>query len=242
MSESINKMFKEIKAAKAKKDPQSSELMGLMMGAVGALTGALNLSQIQEMGKLLDKIKHLLLLKEVAAFKPSIGSLEKPDFSKQESAPSEPDQTRTAMLLGLEKLTTSKMCPVLKKRIFLLHRPTVNFEYDQGKRDADVKYPYPVVAHLPNSSSAAQRVTENTVDYETDKETNWLVDPVVAEKLRVGKNPIVAVWVPETDIKDVDGSQQGIGAWGDLGGSSDKDIITVVVKSGKYKIYSELKA
>ena len=243
MSEAIKNFLKATKEMKAKKAPQDSDLMALMMGALGAVTGALNIAQIQEVNKLLQKVKQLLMLKEVAAFKPSLGSLEKPQFSSASgTAVQEPNQTREAMLLGLEKLTTSKMCPVLKKRIFLLHRPTVNFEYDQGKRDSEVKTPYPTDTSLPDSSSIAQRVTENTVEYETDEDTNWLIDPVVAEKLRAGKNPIVAVWVPETEIKDVDGSQQGAGAWGELGANSDKNIITVVIKPGKYKIYSELKA
>lgn len=256
MSDSVKKFFKAIKDVKSKKAPQNPDLVSLMMSALSAIAGAMSVAQMQETNNLLRKIKQILLLKEINNIKPAIGTLDQatqtldqPTEEKKGQGElvthkylDERKQSREAMLFGLEKLTTSKMCPVLKKRVFLLHRPTVTFEYDKAKTEPDVERPYPTNTSLPNSDSIAQKSTENTVEYTTYKDTEWLVDPVVAENNRNNKNPIVAVWIPESDIKDIKGSKQGIGAWGELGANADKDIVVVIVKPGKYKIYSELKA
>jgi hypothetical protein len=63
-----------------------------------------------------------------------------------------------------------------------------------------------------------------------------------AETLRQGINPIVAVWVPESQIGDVRGAQENKGAWGKLGGHPQADLVRVIVKPGKYQLYSELKS
>ena len=242
MSDAVSKFFKAQKSARSKKSQQSPELVSLMMGALSAVTGALNLAQIQEINNLLQKIKQLLMLKEVSRIKPAIGSLDKPKFPPNQqdhvTVTNEPDQSREAMLMGLEKITTSRICPVIKKRIFLLHRPTADFEYNKSKRAATVRSPEP---KEPEGTQGSDN-TETYPDYETKIDTNWVIDSVLSEKIRMGKNPIVSVWVPETHIKDVRGGQQGVGAWGDLGANADKNIVTVVVKPGIYKIYSELKA
>jgi hypothetical protein len=233
VSEAIRKFFK---AAKETKSSQNTKLLTLMFGALSSCICAMSVAQMQEMNGLLKKIKNLLLLKEVAAIKPAIGKLDREHIT-EETPIQEKDETRDAMFLGLEKLTTSKMCPILKKRLFLLHRPTVDFEYDQSKRASKVQSAEP--QEVEHSQGADN--TDTYPDYETNKDTKWLVDSIVAERHRNGKNPIVSAWIPETYIQDVKGSQQGVGAWGEMGANENKDIITVIVKPGVYKIYSELK-
>jgi len=244
MSDSVKKFFKAVKDVKSQKAPQNQDLVSLMMNALNAIAGAMSVAQMQETNNLLRKIKNILLLKEVAAIKPAIGTLDQPEEKKGGGCPiankrfEEQKQSREAMLFGLEKLTTSKMCSILKERIFLLYRPTVLFEYDKSKRSSEVQSPEPQEIKGTQGSDN----TETYPDYETTKDTEWLTDSVVAENNRNKKNPIIAAWIPESGIKDVHGGRQGIGAWGDLGANADKDIVTITVKPGKYKLYSELRA
>lgn len=224
-SKAVKKFFDAIKTQKTNNSKSSQELMPLLLGAIGAVTGALNTTQLQELGEQVKKLSQIMLLQKISDIKPFAGSDEAPVRHGDDG---QPDITRSAMLDALEKLVTVKP-DVGSDRIFLLHRATTDFEYDTcakpfGKDDKNVD------AEL------------RPVEYQTLKETEWLTTFFNAETNRHGVNPLVSAWVPESSVATVNGSQANKGTWGENGANPQADLVKVIVKAGTYQIYAELKS
>lgn len=224
------------------------KLIQALADSVKALSGLLSVLKVRQ---LTDRLQALKLMKEILSIKPAFGGpnpFEK-DVDKElnpaKSVPSAPiDQTRDAMIEGLEKISVAKTDQKTKKRVFLLHRATQDFEYDNCAsgdktvhRHADIED-----TSLPDSTSVAKQTNEVLVRFITKAESEWVTDFVTADKQRSGKNPVVSIWVPEENITSVNGSHSNNGTWGEMGKNPQADLVNVVVKAGDYSIYSELKS
>jgi hypothetical protein len=232
MSKAVKKFLEAAKSAKAKNPQSTQTLMTLMLSAISASASAMTAEQIKLLGEQVKKLSKIILLQKVSEVKPFVGSLEEPPAKENDK-----DITRVAMMDALEKLITVKSDAGEKK--FLLYRPTVDFEYEKcatpfGPADQQTSKP----TNDRTSGDADMRPTE----YQTHEDTTWLTTFFNAETLRHGANPIVAVWVPENQIGDVRGAQENKGTWGSLGGNPQADLVRVIVKPGKYQLYSELKS
>lgn len=122
-------------------------------------------------------------------------------------------------LAALEEAGTSRMKD--GKREFLLHRLTEDFEYQNA---------------------------QNANEYKTAADTEWLIEVGVAqlaqdrsEATLKGANPVISCWIPEDSIADIRNAQANTGSWGAMGENPHKNHYIVIVESGKYEIYSELK-
>lgn len=139
-------------------------------------------------------------------------SLMKPFIGTLE-APEEQGTVNKELLDELEAATANKT--IDNKRVFLLHRATHDFEY--------------------------QKFIDQT-EYKTTEETVWGVSFVAADQQRIGDNPVVSAWIPESDIVRIAGLQANTGTWGDLGENPHADLAVITVKAGVFTIYSELKS
>ena len=120
--------------------------------------------------------------------------------------------------------TTNRLNLKTKKKEFLLHRATIDSEYESYA--------------MPTGSSEI-RPTE----YDTRSDTEWFVEFRSAEAARVAANPVVSCWVPEDKIVKIRGMRADCaGQWGDMGKSPFAEEIKVTVKPGSYEIYAELKS
>jgi len=110
--------------------------------------------------------------------------------------------------VGTSRTENEKLC-------FVLHRPTVDFEYENGI---------------------------DGQDFTTKEDTEWIADFEESTALRSGTNPVIAVWVGEDDIKDVPNAFSSVNdQFGSLGTNTSKNKYRVIVRPGKYPIYQELK-
>jgi len=110
--------------------------------------------------------------------------------------------------VGTSRTENEKLC-------FVLHRPTVDFEYENGV---------------------------DGQDFVTKEDTEWIADFEESTALRSGTNPVIAVWVGEDDIKDVPNAFSSVNdQFGNLGTNTSKNKYRVIVRAGKYPIYQELK-
>jgi hypothetical protein len=236
MSEAINKILKAAK--KQQTSPAESDIYGVLNNCLNALTKAITVEQLKQINEMIVKIKKLLVLREV-------GKIDQKAFGDQKpvqiKAVDQPDETRKAMMLGLEKIAVNKLCQKTKKNVFLLHRATTDFEYDKSVQPSDLGEQNHTNTELPNSESTAIADNVNNLCFESKTDTEWVVDFSIAEKLRIGENPIVSAWIPEDEIKDVSGSQKNKSTWGEMAVNPQIQTVTVTVKPCKVKIYSELK-
>jgi hypothetical protein len=224
------------------------KLIQALVDSTKALSGLLDILKVRQ---LTERLQALKLMKEILNIKPAFGGpnpLEKDVAKELNPAKSVPsvslDKTREAMFEALEKISVAKTDQKTKKRVFLLHRATQDFEYDNCassdkavQRHAEVED-----TTLPDSTSIAKKNNEVLVRFITKAESEWVTDFITADKQRSGKNPIVSIWVPEENITSVNGSHSNNGTWGEMGKNPQEDLVHIVVKAGDYAIYSELKS
>lgn len=175
------------------------------------------LSEIQELKALVlaSMIQH-----QLSQVSEIIKDIKKPEVSvaKPETQPSLPAKEACE---ELAKLVTTKQDGAV--RMYLLHRLTEDFEY------------------------------ENSIDgntFETKDKTDWVLNADFADmnqdisgamKPHKGVNPLVACWIPEGSIESVPGLSANTGVWGELGSDQKSNRYVVKVKPGKFVVYSELK-
>lgn len=125
---------------------------------------------------------------------------------KSENSSSDPE--------AIDKL--AEICTTKTKegsRLFLLHRPTEDYEYDKSVSEGG---------------------------FTTEEETEWIPDYMTSEREQKGENPLVSCWVQEDSIV-VKNPLPNTGTWGELGENPHFEKYRVSVKPGTYKIYQELK-
>jgi hypothetical protein len=135
-------------------------------------------------------------------------------FTEQECRENAPEMPLSEALDNLETMSTVKKDDD-GKRLFLLHRPTEDYEYE--------KY-----------------IAESA--YEPSEDTEWVPEYETSEEKRSAENPVVACWVPESSIKEIPHPHANTGTWGELGKNPHANRYTVIVKPGKYDLYQELKS
>ena len=124
-----------------------------------------------------------------------------------------PEVPRAEALDRLESLTSTQKNKD-GKRIFLLHRPTPDFEFEKFAKD-------------------------NV--YSTTENTEWILEIEAAESQQKEKNPVVSCLVPEDSVDHVLGAQENTGTWDKLGVNPNTTKFKIVVKPGKYQIHQELR-
>jgi hypothetical protein len=98
---------------------------------------------------------------------------------------------------------------------FLLHRPTQDFEYE--------------------GSSIGN-------EFKTSGDTEWFADVAEASSHIIATNPVVSVWVPKSNIKDVPhATSKEDSNWGELGTNPSQSRYKAIVGEGTYTVYQELK-
>ena len=232
MSKAVKRFFEAIKSHKTPKTQSSKGFMEIMLSAISAAAGAMTVEQLEILNEQVKKLSKIVLLQNTSEVKPFIGSLEDPT-----PTPGEPDATRSAMIEALEKLVTVRS--EAGDKMFLLYRPTPDYEYEKY---ATPFGPADQQDHKNQNDRTSGDADMRPTEYQPTQETSWLTTFYNAETLRQGINPIVAVWVPESQIGAVRGAQENKGAWGNLGGHPQADLVRVIVKPGKYQLYSELKS
>lgn len=163
--------------------------------------------------------KEISELKEtLAEKKPSPEAPEEPKDDKGELAGPEIEgegtkaSDRDAVLSELKDIAAYKTED--GKLMFVLHRPTENFEYSEH---ADEHH------------------------FETDEVTEWFAEARSGEINQEGQNPVVSCWISEDNVIGSEKPHENTGTWGEMGKSPFASVYRVKVKPGKYKIYQELK-
>ncbi|MEM4379138.1 MAG: hypothetical protein QXL01_00425 [Thermoplasmatales archaeon] len=160
------------------------------------------LSKLQLIEQMLMNIQ----LRQELESKPQVHGTTKPEASQSDLSLAEKKER-------LKDVAVNKMED--DKLLFLLHRPTLDFEYEN---------------------------CINGSEFVTKEDTEWIADFEESTVQRIGTNPVVAVWVPAENIKDVPnafGSENN--TWGELGTNPNKNRYRVIIVPGKYKLYQELK-
>lgn len=128
------------------------------------------------------------------------------------------DQTKENITLSekIERLRDVATKKTENNKIFyVLYRPTVDFEYENGLKDGY---------------------------FVTTEDTEWIVDFEESQEKRNGNAPVISALIPEDSVKDVlNAFGQENSTWGDLGTNPNKDKYRILVKPGSYKIIQELK-
>jgi hypothetical protein len=159
-------------------------------------------------------------LRKLMMFKMFFDELDAFDGIDAEAAvfgsPAEPEKKYEGMdLEALAKVSTTRHNQKTKQLEYLLHRPTVDFEYEKCAVD------------------------EKT--YKTEQDSVWGVDVMAAVDGQKHVNPVVSCWVPEASIKGVPNPHENVGAWDELGKNPFTSKYRVVVAPGAYEIYQEVK-
>ena len=117
------------------------------------------------------------------------------------------------MLEQLEDITTTTK-EEDGTRMYLLHRPTENFEYNESA---------------------------DNVEYDSAADSEWYAEAMSGEINQESQNPVVSCWIPEAKIIGTDKPHPNTGTWGDMGKNPFAESYKVIVKPGKYRIYQELR-
>lgn len=259
MSKSLDKFLEAVKLNGDKKNKADDKTVVLAAKAVSESAENLSQSQMTELLSEIKALKMLIMMSQLAELTAAFadGSGDDPVFGKTpmshriaslrgrrpdlDKAP-ESSKVTVGDLDGLEKVATIRHDPKTHKREYLLHRPTEGFEYEKSATTVN-NIPTSEAPKLNLESQNDGRTIEDprTTHFTTEKNTDWVLDLVTAEKMRVGASPIVAVWVPEDNVAGIVG-QENDGTWGELGKNPHAREMKITVKPGKYEIYSELKA
>ena len=205
MADTIKKLLASAKAGvSAKKDQSLESVAASLVAAVKLAASKATPEQMVELIAQLKKVQRIVLLHHVSLIKPFIGSLEREEPKSEVNEES---------LKLLEEAVSSKV--VDNKRVFLLHRPTADFEYQECIDQAE---------------------------YKTKEETFWYTTFLKAEASRTAENPVVSAWIPESSIKKIENLQANTGTWGELGENPHADRAMIMVGVGVFTVYSELKS
>lgn len=198
MAESIQKLLKIAKERFKKVDNKVDQ------------TGTITLLS-EKIDKLADLITMLVLQQHTENIKTSVDKIKS---LNNENTSLGGDRNEQEMALDqLEEITTCQK-DVKGNRTFLLHRPTVDFEYQ--------KY-------------------EDGRFYETKDKTEWFAEYETGRALQESDNPVISCWIPEDSIDHIPTPHANTGTWGDLGENPFAHKYKVVVKSGEFEIYQTLK-
>lgn len=250
MSKAVQKFLKIFQSHKDQKKDMGSEVISTLMSAIQSIQGMLTAVQVQQLGTKIDKIQQLLLLKEVASVKPAFGG-PAVDVDKALKNLRERRFAPDVVHPALEKIAVNRHNPKTKELEYLLHRATENAEYAKSARPLIHMPDQPKKVHVVNEPSLKAKIDPHSeptehearpTDFETERETTWVLDFVTAEKKRQGANPIVSCWIPKTAIVDVSGITTSVGTWGSLGANPHARECRIEVKPGKYTIFQELKS
>lgn len=190
MNNDINKLQKLIQnARKSAKNGYTKDLM-------------------HEMQLIKDILINILLMMQASQIKELIGNRSLKDKIEQKSGLSLSEAIENLAEIAVSKLNDNK------KRIFLLHRPTEDYEYQKS-------------------------AFEN--DFTTYENTEWFAKYMPSENAQKGANPVVSCWIPEESIESVPHPHEKVGTWGELGRNPFDNKYTAIVKPGKYQIHQELK-
>jgi hypothetical protein len=178
------------------------------------LTKSPSMAALEEQLVKLKKILIVLLLQSEIKQVDEIVKFFGNSSQEPDSSAKTENNTTSKAVVGkeLEKQTANKTEG--GKEYLLLHRPTDNFEYEQ---------------------------CASGNEFSTSKETVWLTGSVNAELRQNYSNPVVSCWIPKDSVKEVENAMANTGIWGELGENPHKDRYRVIVKPGKYSIYSELR-
>jgi len=172
---------------------------------------------------LADRLTMLLLQKEMTEVKSSLSKLALGDKLEanlkerreepKDNTSEKPELTHKEALGNLEKVATNRKL-VSGQREYLLHRPTVDFEYEKSAVDGK---------------------------YETTENTEWVAEYMPAEGQQNGANPVMSIWVNEKDVVEIPFPHVNSGTWGELGKNPFASRYKAIVGPGIYEIYQELK-
>ena len=123
----------------------------------------------------------------------------------------------------LATMTTNKIDLGSKERLFLLHRLTPDFEYENS---------------IDGNSYSLTKASEWKINYDFVDMTQ---DISGAQQPHKGVNPMMSCWIPESSITEVHGISENTGTWNELGADQKSNRYIIHVKPGKFTVYSELK-
>jgi hypothetical protein len=197
----LNKFSAYQKAQKAKQKPIVDTDLSALKQQLEALTHTLTM---------------LLLQKEMESIKGSLGKVlpQKPEASGDHTSEVS-DLSRKESLDNLEKVATNRK-DKSGKREFLLHRPTVDHEYEKSIQEGG--------------------------QFQTTEKTEWFVEYVSGEKRQDSFNAVVSAWIPEDAVSEIPHPYLAADTWSGLGKNPNACKYTAIVAPGKYKIYGELKS
>ena len=98
---------------------------------------------------------------------------------------------------------------------FLLHRASGNLEYENSI---------------------------DNINYTTKENTEWVAEGELADASRIGKNPVISCFIPETSIQKIVGQGEEVGALDGIGKNPTSNEYRVIVTPGTYTIYRQIKA
>lgn len=177
---------------------------------------------LQNLTRKLEEIKQLLsqhmLENRVDRLTNEVKQLKAQQVEKDDGTPkqtgSEPNVSLRQAIENLKNFATNRVDLKTKQTMYLLHRATKDYEYERSIRDGS---------------------------YETSEPTDWVTEFPNAEAKRIDANPVVSVWVPEQQIRDIPHPHSNTSIWGDLGTNPSEHRYTIVIKPGQYVLYQQLK-
>lgn len=211
MSESIKKILSLLtKTKESAKSASIEDLLKEIQELKALVVTSLIQQQLAQVSEIIKDMKVPVLAKPTEVLdKPTPQPTPQPSLPAKEAC----DE--------LAKLVTTKQDGAV--RMYLLHRLTEDFEY------------------------------ENSIDgntFKTDKMTDWMLNSDFADMNQdisgamnphKGVNPLVSCWIPEPNIDSIPGLSANTGVWGELGSDQKSNRYIVKVKPGKFVVYSELK-
>ena len=169
-----------------------------------------------ELREIKSMLRELLLAQEIASIKALLADLKGPQTGKLEGSqpsPARPAQNRSEALEQLAGMTPMNVIDEVKH--FLLHRASGNLEYENSI---------------------------DNINYTTKENTEWMAEGELADASRVGKNPVISCFIPETSIQKIVGQGEEVGALDGIGKNPTSNEYRVVVTPGTYTIYRQIKA
>ena len=169
-----------------------------------------------ELREIKSMLRELLLAQEIASIKALLADLKAPQTGKLEGSqpsPARPAQNRSEALEQLAGMTPMNVIDEVKH--FLLHRASGNLEYENSI---------------------------DNINYTTKENTEWMAEGELADASRVGKNPVISCFIPETSIQKIVGQGEEVGALDGIGKNPTSNEYRVIVTPGTYTIYRQIKA
>jgi len=174
--------------------------------------GAFSGADLSSIGQILKTIKHALAMLLLTDELETVEEVKKTV---------EPESNLSISLENLERHCTTK---IINNEIhFLLHRATKTGEYQE-------------------STDGAEDSETGVLNFESDSETEWMVDVQASEEEQEGRNPHISCFIPKSAIVDIKDFGENTGTWGELSDTHpDQNKGKVVVSAGKYRIHQELR-